>query len=82
MHRANVNFKKLRSFSKSVEKEYQIHPQIRDELNSPDDISMIITRDVTTEADIERSFEEAANPRHAAISLAGEPTLYPRLGEL
>jgi len=26
--------------------------------------------------------EEAMNPKHAAISLAGEPTLYPRLGEL
>ncbi len=27
-------------------------------------------------------FEEAVNPRHVAISLAGEPTLYPRLSEL
>jgi tRNA wybutosine-synthesizing protein 1 len=27
-------------------------------------------------------FEEAWNPRHAAISLAGEPTLYPQLGDL
>jgi len=26
--------------------------------------------------------KEALEPRHAAISLAGEPTLYPRLGEL
>lgn len=29
-----------------------------------------------------RKFREAQTPRHAAISLAGEPTLYPRLGEL
>ncbi len=28
------------------------------------------------------SFKEAMNPKHAAISLAGEPTLYPYLGEL
>ena len=28
------------------------------------------------------SYQEAINPRHAAVSLAGEPTLYPRLGEL
>ncbi len=28
------------------------------------------------------SFEEALSPKHAAISLAGEPTLYPYLGEL
>ncbi len=27
-------------------------------------------------------FHEACDPTHAAISLAGEPTLYPRLGEL
>lgn len=29
-----------------------------------------------------RMVEEAFNPRHAAISLVGEPTLYPKLGEL
>ncbi len=30
----------------------------------------------------EEKWREALNPRHAAISLAGEPTLYPKLGEL
>jgi len=30
----------------------------------------------------QRLVEEALNPRHAAISLTGEPLLYPRLGEL
>jgi len=29
-----------------------------------------------------KKVEEAFNPRHAAISLSGEPTLYPLLGEL
>ncbi len=29
-----------------------------------------------------KMFEEAMNPKHVAISLTGEPTLYPRLGEL
>ena len=29
-----------------------------------------------------RKFEEAWNPKHAAISLIGEPTIYPRLSEL
>ncbi|MBN1923813.1 MAG: 4-demethylwyosine synthase TYW1 [Nanoarchaeota archaeon] len=29
-----------------------------------------------------KMFEEALNPNQAAISLAGEPTLYPKLGEL
>ena len=30
----------------------------------------------------QRMVEEAMNPKHVAISLTGEPTLYPRLGEL
>jgi tRNA wybutosine-synthesizing protein 1 len=30
----------------------------------------------------QKMVEEAMKPRHAAISLAGEPTLHPRLGEL
>ncbi|MDP8002808.1 MAG: 4-demethylwyosine synthase TYW1 [Caldisphaera sp.] len=29
-----------------------------------------------------KMYEEAMNPKHVAISLTGEPTLYPRLGEL
>ncbi|MCX6695122.1 MAG: 4-demethylwyosine synthase TYW1 [Candidatus Altiarchaeota archaeon] len=29
-----------------------------------------------------RKLEEAMNPRHAAISLSGEPTIYPRLDDL
>jgi len=28
-----------------------------------------------------RKFEEALSPKHCAISLAGEPTLYPKIGE-
>ncbi|TFH30477.1 MAG: 4-demethylwyosine synthase TYW1, partial [Promethearchaeota archaeon] len=37
---------------------------------------------VTTKEEIHQVFENAKNPKHAAISLAGEPTLYPRIGEL
>ena len=29
-----------------------------------------------------KKFEEAQEPKHAAISLSGEPTLYPKIGEL
>ncbi|RLE50746.1 MAG: 4-demethylwyosine synthase TYW1 [Candidatus Methanomethylicota archaeon] len=29
-----------------------------------------------------KKLEEAMNPKHAAISLSGEPTLYPKIGEL
>ena len=31
---------------------------------------------------IKEKYKEALTPKHAAISLTGEPTLYPRLGEL
>lgn len=34
-----------------------------------------------TKVPIEK-YDEAFNPKHAAISLSGEPTFYPRLGEL
>ena len=37
---------------------------------------------VTNESDIRTSFERALHPNHAAISLDGEPTLYPFIGEL
>jgi len=30
----------------------------------------------------EQHYQEAENPKHVALSLAGEPTLYPHLGEL
>jgi len=34
------------------------------------------------EGEAGRRWRESLEPRHAAISLAGEPTLYPRIGEL
>lgn len=64
------------------ESKYSLHPRILKEWGPSANIDEIIARDVTTIEDIDRVFAEAKQPRHAAISLAGEPTLYPRLGEL
>jgi tRNA wybutosine-synthesizing protein 1 len=41
----------------------------------------LLDRFVSNEADIKKSHADALNPTHAAISLDGEPTLYPFIGE-
>jgi wyosine [tRNA(Phe)-imidazoG37] synthetase (radical SAM superfamily) len=46
------------------------------------DAEAIVRERVTTKAEIERVYQEAQSPGHAAISLAGEPTLYPFIDEL
>jgi wyosine [tRNA(Phe)-imidazoG37] synthetase (radical SAM superfamily) len=61
---------------------YQLSSRVVPELKALDDVDKILKRDVTTKEDIEKAFEEANNLKHAAISLAGEPSLYPRIGEL
>ncbi len=66
-----------------------------DELKLPwvDDPELIVEGSIEAQREIiasykahpridKRMLEEAMNPRHVAISLTGEPTLYPRLGEL
>jgi len=45
------------------------------------DIFMTMDEYVTNEEDIKKSHKTAMNPGHAAISLDGEPTLYPFIGD-
>lgn len=45
------------------------------------DISGLLKKYVTTKQEIIDVHERAMNPKHAAISLDGEPTLYPKIGE-
>jgi wyosine [tRNA(Phe)-imidazoG37] synthetase (radical SAM superfamily) len=66
----------------SDENYYWISKSIMNELKTEADALRIIDRDVTNEEDLKRAFKEAEHPKHAAISLAGEPTLYPELGGL
>ena len=61
---------------------YNFHPSIHKTLQSSQDVDALIRRDITTKKEIEQVFESAKHPKHAAISLAGEPTLYPHIGEL
>jgi len=52
------------------------------ELINHQDILKLLDKFVTNESDIKKVYENAMNPSHAAISLEGEPTLYPYIGEL
>lgn len=46
------------------------------------DVKALLAKFVTTKDEIHRVHENALNPRHAAISLDGEPTLFPHIGEM
>jgi wyosine [tRNA(Phe)-imidazoG37] synthetase (radical SAM superfamily) len=46
-----------------------------------EDPSIIIDKKITNEQDLKKTHQSALNPCHAAISLDGEPTLYPFIGE-
>ena len=63
----------------SDDNHYWIAESIAKELKTEEDALQIIDRDVTNEEDLKRAFKEADHPKHAAISLAGEPLLYPEI---
>ncbi|MFX1316058.1 MAG: radical SAM protein [Promethearchaeota archaeon] len=50
-------------------------------IKSRDEIELLINRQLTTPDDIMQAHNEAMYPNHAAISLDGEPLLYPRISE-
>lgn len=81
-HRAVLLLKNCGVLQNPDEEYYELRPEIRDILINKSDIPKIIHKYVTTKKEIIEAFEKAKNPKHAAISLAGEPTLYPKIGEL
>ncbi len=50
-------------------------------IGSRDDLEVLINRELTTPDEIIQAHSEAMIPNHAAISLDGEPLLYPRISE-
>ncbi len=64
------------------ENQYWIQPAVLEEIHAKTDVPAIIEKYVTTEREIRQVFKDAQNPKHAAISLAGEPMLYPEIGDL
>ncbi|MHA1646340.1 MAG: radical SAM protein [Promethearchaeota archaeon] len=82
VHRAVLLLKNCKIFQNPKDDLYIFTPKTHNTLKSHKDVDALIVRDVTTKEEIEKVFENAKHPKHAAISLAGEPTLYPKIGEL
>lgn len=61
---------------------YILSKEVEEVAESTDDLEDLVKRRVANPADIRRVHREALEPKHAAISLAGEPLLYPQIGEL
>ncbi|MFW9826763.1 MAG: radical SAM protein [Candidatus Thorarchaeota archaeon] len=50
-------------------------------INSREELEVLVNRSLTTPDEIIQAHSEALNPNHAAISLDGEPLMYPRISE-
>ena len=82
IHRAVLVLKNCAILRNPDEDSYVLHDNIVDKIKTHGEIDKLIAKDVTTKEDLDKVFENAENPKHAAISLAGEPMLYPKIGEL
>ena len=63
-------------------KYYKLDPEITRCIESREDVEKLIHRELTTPDEIMQAHAEAMNPNHAAISLDGEPLLYPNISGL
>jgi len=81
-HRAVLLLKNCGILQNPNEDYYELKHNMVDKLQTKEDISKLIEQYVTTKQEILEVFENAKHPKHAAISLAGEPTLFPKIGEL
>ncbi len=60
---------------------YFIKKSIKRQIKSDVDIEPLVNKNITTLREIEKVHEESMKPKHAAISLDGEPFLYPLLSD-
>ena len=80
-----TNLLKNQNFIKSKNQllnEFELDDDIQCCIDSREEIEMLINRALTTPDEIMQVHSEAMNPNHAAISLDGEPLLYPKMSEL
>lgn len=75
----NQNFIKPRNHMFT---DFELDDDIRCCIDSRDEVEVLINRALTTPDEIMQTHSEAMIPNHAAISLDGEPLLYPRMSEL
>ncbi|MFX1490401.1 MAG: radical SAM protein [Promethearchaeota archaeon] len=60
---------------------FKLEDDIKCCINSRSELEVLINRSLTTPDEIMQAHSEAMTPNHAAISLDGEPLLYPRISE-
>jgi len=60
---------------------YYLNKEIKEQINGIKDIEPLINKYITSLKEIENVHKESMNPKHAAISLDGEPFLYPMLSD-
>ena len=60
---------------------FRLDDDIRCCIGSREELEVLINRELTSPDDIMQAHSEAMSPNHAAISLDGEPLLYPRMSE-
>jgi len=80
-----LNLLKNQDFIKPTEpsmNHYELNYEIKNSLETKDETELLIQRELTSPDDIMQAHSEALYPNHAAISLDGEPLLYPRMSEL
>ncbi|MHA1822095.1 MAG: radical SAM protein [Promethearchaeota archaeon] len=81
--RAFILLKSLHIIESRDLKRFYLSPFILEFIeHESSDVNIITDKFISNEQDIINSFNKALNPNHTAISLDGEPTLYPYLGEL
>jgi len=63
-------------------KNFKLESEISCCIDSREEVETLIQRELTTPDEIMQAHSEAINPNHAAISLDGEPLLYPNISGL
>jgi wyosine [tRNA(Phe)-imidazoG37] synthetase (radical SAM superfamily) len=65
----------------SLSNQFKLDKDINGCISSRDELEKLVNRALTTPDEIMQAHNEALTPNHAAISLDGEPLLYPRISE-
>lgn len=80
-----INLLKNQKFVNATDfslKNFKVDSDISDCIKTRDEVEKLINLELTTPDEIIQAHTEALNPNHAAISLDGEPLLYPKLSGL
>jgi len=79
-----INLLKNQEFIKPIDekkKEFTLDEEISCCIESREEVETLVQRELTTPDEIMQAHTEALNPNHAAISLDGEPLLFPKMSE-